>query len=233
MRSPVFRRERSKLLLRLIRILAPAIGIIGCFLMSNDVKADTATVPLSASEFRSIASKCAPSVSVSTLSALVRTESSYHPYAIAVVGGASYYPDTLVEAKEVIKQLEATNKSYSVGLGQVNKANFSRYDVNAVSLLDPCLNLKVSSAILSKCYESAAVKFSSQSDALSAALSCYYSGNYETGKKEGYVSRVVSNSKMIVPSISILTEGDHDDDGRENASLIVKLEESLSPKPVI
>lgn len=224
-------RQQTRLFMRLLRIVAPAVGIVGCMMAFNDGNAETTGIPLSLDEFHAVANKCAPSVSVSTLSALVRTESSYHPYAIAVVNGPSYYPATKAEAEAVIAHLETTDKSYSVGLGQINKGNFARFDVDAVSLLDPCKNLQISADILSECYETAAVKFSSQSDALSAALSCYYSGNFDTGKREGYVSRVVLNSSVRVPEIEVLKKGS--ELSEDDELLIITTQENPVSKPII
>lgn len=144
-----------------------------------------------------------------TLNALVKTESSYNPYAIAVVNGEALksQPKNRGEAEAVIDNLEADNLNYSVGLGQVNKSNFKKYGVTGKDLLDSCTNIKISQKILTACYDNAPNK------SVAEALSCYYAGNYtygfvkekRKGKDTAYIERVISNfqpiENMSVPSI--------------------------------
>ena len=155
-----------------------------------------------ADDFGELAKRCAPEVSEDTLRALVRTESSFNPYAIGIVGGGSRQPKAFHEAMAVIAQLELEGKNYSVGLAQINKKNFSKLGINAAGALDACTNLKAASKILSDCYQRA--QKNSGSNSLHDALSCYYSGNFKTGYRHGYVDKVRSNaglSPLSVPSI--------------------------------
>ena len=78
---------------------------------------------ISDSEFFELSQKCAPNVSADTLKALVRTESSYNPFAIAVVGGSVRQPNNLLSALNTVKELEEKGMNYSLGLGQINKKN--------------------------------------------------------------------------------------------------------------
>lgn len=158
--------------------------------------------------FKSLAARCAPTVAVDTLTALVKTESSFNPYAIGVVGGSVKQPQNLQEAVFYISELIAEKRNFSVGLGQINQANFKSLGVTAEQLFDPCTNLKAAEQILSKCYVRMSKKGLGEAKALSDALSCYYSGNDTTGYKHGYVKLVAQNAKPIpvkVPSISLLT----------------------------
>lgn len=84
-----------------------------------------------ADDFGELAKRCAPEVSEDTLRALVRTESSFNPYAIGIVGGGSRQPKAFHEAMAIIAQLELEGKNYSVGLAQINKKNFSKLGINA------------------------------------------------------------------------------------------------------
>ena len=152
---------------------------------------------------------CSTMVHVETLHALIQTESSYNPYAIAIVDGAPLrkQPQTREEAEMVLDDLEAKGLNYSVGLGQVNKRNFAQYGVTGKQLLDSCTNIKVSEKILSACYTD------SPNKSVAEALSCYYAGNFSYGfvreRKNGldtsYVERVIGNVKdkeeIVVPSI--------------------------------
>ena len=66
--------------------------------------------PVFADDFGELAKRCAPEVSEDTLRALVRTESSFNPYAIGIVGGGSRQPKAFHEAMAVIAQLELERK---------------------------------------------------------------------------------------------------------------------------
>ena len=79
-----------------------------------------------AESFDDLAGRCAPNVSLDTLKALIKTESSFNPYAIAVVKGSVKQPSTLSEALLTVNKLNKAGKNYSVGLGQINVSNFKR-----------------------------------------------------------------------------------------------------------
>ena len=158
-------------------------------------------------QFDSFAQKCAPAISTDTLKALVKTESSFNPYAIGVVNGSIAQPKTFDEAIKAVEQLEAEGKNYSIGLGQINKHNFNRFTHDYKTLFDPCENLKATQVILSECYQRASKdKSKTKGQALADALSLYYSGNMTTGYKEGYVYRVSANANTVtsIPSVTYL-----------------------------
>lgn len=157
-----------------------------------------------ADDFGELAKRCAPSVAEDTLRAVVKTESGFNPYAIGVVKGKVKQPRAYHEAMSTIAELELSGADYSVGLAQINRKNFSKYGISASQALDACTNLKVASRILSACFKSAKQSPASDGKALHDALSCYYSGNFMTGYRHGYVDKVRSNaglSPLSVPSI--------------------------------
>ena len=160
--------------------------------------------------FNELAKQCAPDVAADTLRALVKTESSFNPYAIGVVGGKGLHPKNLQEAVFFVSELVAAKRNFSVGLGQINQANFKTLGVTAEQLFEPCTNLKAAAKILGSCYLRMSDKGQGEAKALADALSCYYSGNDTTGYKHGYVSRVKQNAALPkdlkVPSISILNK---------------------------
>jgi type IV secretion system protein VirB1 len=134
---------------------------------------------------------CAPQVHPATARALLTVESSLNPYAIGVVGGRlERQPRTEGEALATIAALDAGGWTYSVGLGQINVGNFGRLGLSARSALDPCTSLAAMQAVLGECYARAAFGHPAQT-ALRFALSCYYSGNFSTGYRHGYVRKVV------------------------------------------
>ncbi|EIX9581431.1 TPA_asm: lytic transglycosylase domain-containing protein [Salmonella enterica subsp. enterica serovar Senftenberg] len=149
---------------------------------------------LSTTAFLALAVQCAASIHPSTSLDVARVESGFHPYAIAEIlpdsrGVISHFPTSLPEAIRLTGRLAARGRRYSVGLMQITSSNFRHYDVNARDLLDPCVNLSIFERILTDCYQ--------RSGTLKRALSCYYSGNFETGLRSesafnqtSYVQRI-------------------------------------------
>ncbi|NDL64321.1 lytic transglycosylase domain-containing protein [Acerihabitans arboris] len=150
--------------------------------------------------------QCAASVHPSTSFDVARVESGFNPYAIAEIvpknerlhgrkGVISHQPDNRADALRVVKRLAAQGRRYSVGLMQFTSTNFRHYGVTAGDLLDPCTNLSVFERILTDCYR--------RGGSLKRALSCYYSGNFDTGQQpesafnqSSYVQRI----GYVVPS---------------------------------
>jgi type IV secretion system protein VirB1 len=115
---------------------------------------------------------------------IVNVESGHNPYAIGVVGGQLVrQPQNLDEAVATVQMLESKGYNYSLGLAQVNRNNFGKYGIDSYEkAFDRCTNLGVGSRILADCYTSA--------QDWGKAFSCYYSGNYVTGFRDGYVQKV-------------------------------------------
>jgi len=169
-------------------------------------------------DFISLAQQCAPSVHPTTLQAVVRTESGFNPYAIGVVGGRLVrQPRDREEAVATARALEAQGINFSMGLGQVNRTNLARYGLTYETAFDPCENLRAGSAILHDCYQRAAAAMGHGAQALRAAISCYYSGNFTRGETveaggTSYVQRVVANaqtaegSTSVVPAIQVVMD---------------------------
>ena len=140
--------------------------------------------------FAALAMACAPLVHTDTAQALVAVESSFNPHAIGVVGGVlDRQPRNLAEALATANQLQANGWNFSVGLAQINLRNFERLGLNATTAFDPCENLRAMQTVLAECFERSSLKALPQ-PALRQALSCYYSGNFVTGFRHGYVQRI-------------------------------------------
>ena len=140
--------------------------------------------------FAALAMACAPLVHTDTAQALVAVESSFNPHAIGVVGGVlERQPRNLAEALATANYLQANGWNFSVGLGQINLRNFDRLGLTATTAFDPCSNLRAMQTVLAECFERSSLTTSPQ-PALRQALSCYYSGNFVTGFRHGYVQRV-------------------------------------------
>ncbi|MFE4110604.1 lytic transglycosylase domain-containing protein [Kosakonia sp. YIM B13611] len=141
---------------------------------------------LSSSAFLAAAMHCAASIPPSTTFDVARVESGFNPYAIAeivpkseITPGKSviisHQPTSRLAALNIAKQIAAKGRRYSVGLMQITSTNFQKFSVAAKDLLDPCINLSIFERILTDCYR--------RGGTLPRALSCYYSGNFETGQQ--------------------------------------------------
>jgi type IV secretion system protein VirB1 len=159
------------------------------------------------STFTALAMACAPVVHPSTAHALVAVESGFNPHAIGVVGGVLHrQPRSRAEALATVTQLQADGWNFSVGLAQINLHNFKRLGLTPATAFEPCENLRAMQAVLTECFDRSAfdrsaVGASGQASgrasgqasgqaSLRQALSCYYSGNFVTGFRHGYVQRV-------------------------------------------
>lgn len=133
---------------------------------------------------------------------VVRVESSFNPFAIGVVGGRlQRQPTNRAEAEATMRALESGGRNYSVGLAQVNRANFARFNLKEPHrAFDACSNLRAGASILAECLERSGGEWG-------PAFSCYYSGNETTGYEHGYVQKVFASMQMNSPGDSQLTQG--------------------------
>lgn len=119
---------------------------------------------------------------------VVKVESSFNPYAIGVVGGRlARQPRNLAEALSTARMLEDRGYNFSLGLAQVNRYNLTRQGLDSYEkAFDVCPNLLAGSRILAECY-------SRSGNDWGKAFSCYYSGNFTTGYRHGYVQKVFAS----------------------------------------
>lgn len=119
---------------------------------------------------------------------VAQVESNMNPFAIGVVGGRLVrQPESLDEAIATARMLEAKGYNYSVGLAQVNRSNFHKYGLDTyATAFSPCANLLAGSRILAQCYANA-------HGAWGQAFSCYYSGDFTTGFRDGYVQKIMAS----------------------------------------
>lgn len=160
---------------------------------------------MDASTFLVLTLSCAPQVHADTVHALVRVESAFNPWAIGVVGGALVrQPRHRAEALATAQALRAAGRNFSVGLGQINVGNFSRLGLTLNTAFDPCTNLAAMQTVLTECFDKAqriSRRSSVDQVGLRRALSCYYSGNFSTGFRHGYVRKVVAAARITTRSI--------------------------------
>lgn len=156
---------------------------------------------------------------------VVNVESSANPYAIGVVGGQLVrQPQNLDEAIATVQMLESRGYNYSVGLSQVNRSNFGKYGLDTFEkAFSTCGNLEAGSRILASCYASASGDWGK-------AFSCYYSGNFTTGYRDGYVQkifdsmgrgmRLASNSAPVAQAIPLQVQGQPQNVGRRTVPVV-------------
>lgn len=128
---------------------------------------------------------CPLAVPAQVMKHVVNVESSYNPYAIGVVGGHLVrQPKTLPEALATVRMLESRGYNFSLGLAQVNRYNLSKYGLATyAAAFQPCANLMAGSRILAECNQRAGGHWGK-------SFSCYYSGNFVTGYRQGYVQKI-------------------------------------------
>lgn len=126
---------------------------------------------------------------------IVNVESGYNPFAIGVVGAQLVrQPQSIGEAVATVRMLESRGYNFSVGLSQVNRANFGKYGLTSYEqAFEVCPNLTAGARILSDCYASSGNDWGK-------SFSCYYSGNFVTGYRDGYVQKVYDSINAVDPN---------------------------------
>lgn len=122
---------------------------------------------------------------------VVQVESAFNPYAIGVVGGRLVrQPRNLPEALATVRMLEGRGFNFSLGLAQVNRYNLGKYGIDSYEkAFEPCTNLTAGSKILAECYHRASGDWGK-------SFSCYYSGNFSTGFRHGYVQKIYASLRQ-------------------------------------
>ena len=127
---------------------------------------------------------------------VVNVESSRNPFAIGVVGGRlARQPRTLGEAVATAKMLEQNGYNFSLGIAQVNRYNLAKYGLSSYQqAFEICPNLQAGARILRECYDRA--------QDWGKAFSCYYSGNFVTGYRHGYVQKIFASMRQGQASVT-------------------------------
>lgn len=149
-------------------------------------------------EVAKLAQRCAPDVSPLTMAYIVGHESSNGPYRININGNVQLkqQPRTEMEAISVAKVLLKDNKSFDMGLAQINSKNLVGLGISIDSIFKPCINLRASQTILKACYDTALKSYAAGQEALRHALSCYNTGSLTNGISNGYVTKVIDVARQ-------------------------------------
>lgn len=145
---------------------------------------------------------------------VAKVESSFNPFAIGVVGGRlARQPRSLGEALSTARMLEQEGYNFSLGIAQVNRYNLDKQGLDSYEkAFDICPNVQAGSRILAECYGRSGQDWGK-------AFSCYYSGNFTTGFRHGYVQKVVASWQGAVAS------------GAQAAAIPVIRSQPTAPRP--
>lgn len=145
---------------------------------------------------------------------VAKVESSFNPFAIGVVGGRlARQPRSLGEALSTARMLEQEGYNFSLGIAQVNRYNLDKQGLDTYEkAFDVCPNVQAGSRILAECYGRSGQDWGK-------AFSCYYSGNFTTGFRHGYVQKVVASWQGAVAS------------GPQQAAIPVIRSQNTAPRP--
>jgi type IV secretion system protein VirB1 len=153
-----------------------------------------------------------PNAALTTLQAIVQTESGGNPNAMqidfphALLKTWGLAPGSLrlkrqpadrAEALRWLSFFESYNVSVDIGLMQVSTADAERRGVLPESLLDPCINLRVGWQILSDAYAMEVKASGPGQTALNRAISRYNTGSPRRGIDNGYLFRVIAAAQRF------------------------------------
>ena len=150
------------------------------------------TAPLPPPRFAELAHRCAPSISLTVLRGIARTESRFEPLALRDnTRGLARTPPSVNAAVAQAQRWLAAGDSVDLGLMQINAANLPSLGLTLATALDPCWSLSAAAAILRSAYARGASVADSQA-ALLIALSRYNTGRPLAGLVNGYVGKVLA-----------------------------------------
>lgn len=153
-----------------------------------------------------LVSQCAPAVAPATLISILDVESRFDPLAIGVNSGPRLprRPSNADEAARIARRLIKAGGSVDLGIGQINSGNLGWLGLSIEDAFEPCANLKAAARILTDNYRTATKTKADPQDALRAALSFYNTGHPRRGVHNGYVARVESSARRLLPAIKAL-----------------------------
>jgi type IV secretion system protein VirB1 len=144
---------------------------------------------------------CSPQVAVSTMQAIVRTESGGNPWAVNDnTAKLKEQPLSREEAVSWATYLIAQGHSVDMGLGQIDSRTLAKLGLSVEQVFEPCTNLSAAAAILTAGYRRAVTTYGKGQQALLAAISTYNTGNMSNGFYNGYVQKVVANARAKAKS---------------------------------
>lgn len=164
-------------------------------------------MPLPIPVILALSAACAPSVSPTTLAAIVQTESGGAPLAIGINGHkpVRLHPQDRAHAIRAAGRLLAEGANLDLGLGQINRRNLAALKLSVADAFDPCRNLTASAQIIATDYARTSPIPGAEQRALRTSLSLYNTGDPERGFRNGYVAKVAAAAQQIVPALNPTT----------------------------
>ena len=162
-------------------------------------------------DIRALIARCAPTVDLDTMTAVIAAESKGRQFAIADAGPVklpwserkllvrSFFEDNLEAAVTRANTLIANGHTVSLGLAQINDRNLASLGLTVREVFEPCTNVAAGAKILTAFYSKAANTFGPGERALRAALSAYNSGDFYRGERDGYVHTVYRMAGRVLP----------------------------------
>lgn len=179
--------------------------LIGSLVWGVCAWANTTTEQSPVESLSALVRRCAPSVHPTTMEAIIKTESKGHAFALADAGPVhlpwserkhlvrSYFESSVESATKRATELVAAGHTVSLGLAQINNRNLAALGLSIREVFDPCTNIGAGAKILTDFYQRASAIMGEGDQALRAAISAYYSGDWSRGQTEGYVATVLRN----------------------------------------
>ena len=135
---------------------------------------------------------CAPTIDPDTALRLIQAESGARQFAININGPfrLSRQPASYHEFLQVVQTLDAGGYNFDFGFAQANNREVKRRGHTVSDVAQPCNNLRFMQQVLGDCYRQVPATFNNPQDRLANALSCYKTGRYGPGFRNGYVYRV-------------------------------------------
>ena len=133
------------------------------------------------------------------LARIVAVESEGVSYALNVNGDYElvHPPSGPEEAVAMARWLLHHGYNFDAGLAQVNSANFERLGLTAENAFEPCRNLRAGLQVYEECRVRAVERFGPGLAAEGAALSCYNTGTFTRGHRNGYVASVLGSGVAV------------------------------------
>lgn len=136
--------------------------------------------------------QCAPHIDPVVAHAIVRTESSFKPFAIGVNKGKKVgQPRDFRQAVATAKGLLQAGGNIDIGLAQINSNNLNWLKLSVEDAFNPCANLRAMQTVYNSCFERAGS--TGLGTRMQRAFSCYNTGNMVKGFNNGYVNKVTKN----------------------------------------
>lgn len=148
--------------------------------------------PLKEQSFDYLASRCAPSVKLSTLRAVASVESHFEPWALRDNRShRAWIPQSLSAALTLAESRLRLGHSIDLGLMQINSENLTSLGMGMNDAFDPCRSLGAASRILLASFAAGNSETERQAAVL-IALSRYNTGRPLAGFANGYIDRVIA-----------------------------------------